>query len=387
MKRFIISFITALILASGTAVPVYASTIKDLQNKKTNVKKQQTEAQKLLESTKQEKTSAVAEMLAVDADLDIVTEELEVINRELDKTKELYDSTKQELDSSIEEKNKQLELFKNRVRFMYMRGKTGYLDVLFSSKDFADLANRIEYVNRIVAYDQKILTSLQESEKTIKIKLDETELQKTEMQILSNQKSAKQANLEEALAQKKQIVNRLEKDQDKYAEMIKNLNDTDKNISSMISKKQKEAEAAAKAKNTTVAASYKGGKLAWPVPARGKITSNYGNRKHPISKKIEFHKGVDIPAPSGSSIVSAEGGTVISTGRQSGYGLTVVVDHGNGLSTLYAHCSKINVKVGQKVKRGENIAKVGSTGYSTGPHLHFEVRVKGKTTNPVSYLK
>jgi len=139
-------------------------------------------------------------------------------------------------------------------------------------------------------------------------------------------------------------------------------------------------------KNLQKSGAYAGGSMTWPCPSSKTISSYYGNRLHPILKKYKMHTGIDISAKQGASIVAANKGTVIMAGWQSGYGYTVVVDHGGGITTLYAHCSKILVSVGQNVKAGETIAKVGSTGMSTGPHLHFEVRKNGATTNPLNYV-
>ena len=135
------------------------------------------------------------------------------------------------------------------------------------------------------------------------------------------------------------------------------------------------------------ASSKKGsGEFLWPAPGYSRISSSFGNRMHPIKKKVLQHTGIDIAAPSGASVVAAKGGTVIIAEVQGGYGKTVVISHGNGLTTLYGHCSKLLVESGQTVKAGAVIAKVGSTGVSTGPHLHFEVRKNGSPVQPLNYL-
>ncbi|MDR1438536.1 MAG: M23 family metallopeptidase, partial [Clostridiales bacterium] len=153
------------------------------------------------------------------------------------------------------------------------------------------------------------------------------------------------------------------------------------------------AAKAAKAAQENAAASAGGGSVGsgaamrWPLPGYSTLSSPYGTRVHPVTGKKKMHTGIDIPAPTGTDIVAAKGGTVIISGVQGGYGNAVVISHGDGLTTLYGHCSKLLVKVGQTVKQGEVIAKVGSTGVSTGPHLHFEVRKDGATAQPLNYVK
>jgi murein DD-endopeptidase MepM/ murein hydrolase activator NlpD len=134
-------------------------------------------------------------------------------------------------------------------------------------------------------------------------------------------------------------------------------------------------------------AKYIGGNMKWPTPGYTNVVSPYGRRLHPILKKYKMHTGIDIDAPSGASIIAANSGTIIIAGWRSGYGNTVVIDHGGGITTLYAHCSKILVKVGDHVAAGKVIAKVGSTGLSTGAHLHFEIRVNGDTVDPLKFGK
>ena len=127
--------------------------------------------------------------------------------------------------------------------------------------------------------------------------------------------------------------------------------------------------------------------MAWPVPSSSRITSPYGYRTHPILRTRSFHSGVDIAAPTGTPIVAANDGTVIYSGTRGGYGKCIIIDHGGGTATLYAHCSQLLVSSGTTVSRGSTIAKVGSTGQSTGPHCHFEVRINGSTTEPMAYLR
>jgi murein DD-endopeptidase MepM/ murein hydrolase activator NlpD len=140
-------------------------------------------------------------------------------------------------------------------------------------------------------------------------------------------------------------------------------------------------------KNLELAATYVGGEMMWPVPGQYKITSPFGNRLHPISKQYKMHTGIDISGPKGTPVVAAQTGTVVYANWFGSYGKAIIVDHGGGITTLYAHNDTINVSVGSVVKKGDNIALLGSTGYSTGPHLHFEVRINGEYVEPLTYVK
>ena len=200
-------------------------------------------------------------------------------------------------------------------------------------------------------------------------------------QLLQKEKAELESEKKELQIQqenKKMLLSQLESQQDKLEQMLDEMEE----ISQEISKKIKQILAQQKTKRK-----YVGGKLAWPLEAEYPITSYFGMRFHPILKKTKMHTGIDIGAPYGSNILAAADGEVITAEWVPAYGLTVIIDNGSGIVTLYAHMSKILVHKGQVVKRNNVIGRVGSTGYSTGPHLHFEVRINGDVVNPLSYLK
>jgi murein DD-endopeptidase MepM/ murein hydrolase activator NlpD len=250
-----------------------------------------------------------------------------------------------------------------------------------------DLLNRVEYVNRIAESDKQLVAKLQETENLIGEKLDEVNKSKREMVFLSGQYELKHADLESAKQKKAQLVEKLSADEALYLQQIKDLEEDSNRIEKLIMDAEAEMARKLAEERARAVSVYQGGKISWPVPSSGNITSPYGNRIHPINGRTEFHTGIDISANYGADIVAAEGGVVLSAGWNGGYGNTVVINHGNGLSTLYAHGSKLVVSAGENVTKGQVIAKAGSTGYSTGNHLHFEVRLSGKHTNPVSYVK
>ncbi|WP_339060460.1 M23 family metallopeptidase [Tepidibacillus marianensis] len=182
-------------------------------------------------------------------------------------------------------------------------------------------------------------------------------------------------------ATQQQLVTKLRSEQDDLSEATA---EEEKLLSQLAA-----AQSAALKKQNKLPVAYNGGQFAWPVPGHSRISSDYGWRIHPIYHTRKFHAGIDIPAPQGSTIVAADDGVVILTSYVNGYGNTVMIDHGSGIQTMYPHIRNggIKVSVGQKVTKGQKIAEIGSTGNSTGPHTHFEVRKNGTAVNPWTYLK
>ncbi len=381
MKKFCIGIITCLLLTNT----IFASSLSDLQKKQSEVKSSKVETSKLLDQTKAEKSAALQAVDEFDQQLAQATEEFDVINRELDKTKELLAQTEEELKIAEEKREAQYNTLKDRIEYMYVNGKMGYVQALLNAKSVGDFLNRLEYVNKIIQYDYQMVNNYKENEDFIAQKVNETEQHKLEVQVLAVEQEKKLHSLEEVVDQKNLLVVQLTADEKKYQQQLSDLESSGKELEQLIKKKQEEEAAKARA-NASANIVYSGGKLAWPLPGKS-MTSPYGNRVNPISRKKEFHTGIDIGGPTGTNVIAAADGVVIFAGTKSGYGNVLVVDHGSGLSTMYAHNSKLLVGVGKSVKRGDAIAKCGSTGYSTGPHLHFEVRVNGATTNPLAYLK
>lgn len=377
----------AVLMAFIICVSVYASDISKLKDEKKDIQSNVNAAGGLLKEVRSEKNTALAEIDALDDELTAVTEDIAFISEQIEITDALIKDTEAELDIAVEKKENQYNAYKKRVRYMYINGTVGYLDVILKAENVIDLLNRVEYVNRIAENDRKLSARLSETERGINEKLEEVTKAKREMTFLSSQYELKQSALEDTKQKKVELVKRLSEDENMYLQQISDLEADSKRIEQLI----KEAEAAEAKRiaeeNAKRASTYTGGKIGWPVPSSGRVTSEYGNRTHPINGKPDFHTGIDIAANYGADIVSAEGGVVISAGWNGGYGNTVVISHGSGLSTLYAHNSKLVVSVGDTVTKGQTIAKAGSTGYSTGNHLHFEVRINGSHTNPMKYVK
>jgi len=268
-----------------------------------------------------------------------------------------------------------------RLRFLQRQQLTGFgWDVLLKSQNLNELLDRRRQVKLVYQADQQILTSLNAEAERINQQKTEIELQKNQIALLTQQLLAQKAQFQGQLAAQQQLIARLNTDKQALEAAQEQLAMDSKSIAILI---QKQVAAANKARfpNTGV---FGTGQLIYPND--GEITSGFGLRIHPILGSSRFHAGIDFGADYGSMIRAADSGIVIFAGWYGGYGYAVVIDHGNGIATLYGHTSKLYVAEGQAVKRGEAIAAVGSTGLSTGPHLHFEVRKDGEPVDPMAYL-
>lgn len=281
--------------------------------------------------------------------------------------------TEQALAEAINNYNQQYELVAVRLKVMHQNSSITKLDTLLASKSIVEFYERLHYMQIISENDNKMIEDLEAAKQDVEYK---KQLQQEAKALLEQKAGEKQQRLEQLktsraevegeLAKTKTELAKLEKEIDKQIAESKRLQGVIKNLSS----KKK----------------YVGGTMVWPSSSSYSVTSSFGMRKHPILRKYKMHTGIDIGADKGTSIVAANSGTVIMAqyDKSGGYGNMVVLDHGAGITTLYAHASKLCVKVGAEVKAGEVIAKVGSTGLSTGNHLHFEVRVNGEPKNPLS---
>ena len=220
------------------------------------------------------------------------------------------------------------------------------------------------------------MKELEGKKKTIDLSRQKLEKEKKELAVIAETQTRTARTLQNTKKLRESFIEKLSEDEKQLQNKIDEINTQYEMINRQI------LLAAMEGLDTQ----YIGGELAWPVPGYTRITSNYGMRVHPITHQYKLHTGVDIGAPEGANFIAANDGIVVRSEMNIAYGNMVIIDHGGGISTLYAHGSEILVQVGQTVKRGEPILKVGSTGYSTGPHAHFEVRINGITVNPLPYI-
>ena len=300
----------------------------------------------------------------------------------------------------LAEAQKRLEgresVFYKRVRDIYINGRLSYLDVVIGSKDFSDFANRLEVLKRIIDSDITLINEIKKERAEIEAHKQKLEADRAKLVELEKAALAKQAEIEQKKAERNVVLQKAQNDRATAMQAIEELNASSAQVSAMLKERQAARAAAAAAAVAAAAAQSSGGQgasdnwvqgtgqLGWPVS--GEITSPYGYRVHPIWGTTIYHSGIDIGVDEGTPVHAADGGVVVWSGWMGGYGYAVVIDHGNGLSTLYGHNSELAVDEGQSVAKGQVISYAGSTGNSTGPHVHFEVRVNGDPVDPMGYL-
>lgn len=334
-----------------------------------------------------------------------VSEQLRQIEEQLRQAQQQLESIQQqriavENDITINEKllaeaQKRLEgreaVFYKRVRDIYINGRLSYLDVVIGSKDFRDFANRLEILKRIIDSDIKLIDEIKKERAEIAARKQALEQARAKLVELEKASAAKQAEIEQKKKEREVVLQKAQNDRAIAMQAIEELNASSAQITSLLKARQAERAAARAAAEAAAQQSSSGyswvqgtGQLGWPVS--GEITSPYGYRTHPIWGTTIYHSGIDIGVDEGTPVHAADGGTVAWSGWMGGYGYAVVIDHGNGMSTLYAHNSDLAVSEGQDVGKGQVVAYAGSTGNSTGPHVHFEVRISGDPVDPMGYL-
>lgn len=351
--------------------------ISNLHSESIQIQEQINDANNKLNEVEEKLSENMQKIQEIDERITKSQSELEQINKKIEDLMQEIEQNEKSLKQIEEQYNNLKQLCQERIIAIYEMPKLQYLDVLLNSTSMTKFISNYYVLKELMEYDKELLTTVENQLRQIENTKNELSEQKKELvedkqaslkkaQVLANIKTVRNKYIEQLTEEEKKLQADIDEYNTKFAEV--------------------EAEIKLLALNS-ISEDYLGGVMAWPVPGYTTITSTYGMRTHPITGVYKLHTGIDIGgAPVGTSFVAAANGMVTKACYNAAYGNMVIIDHGGGVQTLYAHGDSISVEVGQVVSTGDEVLKVGSTGYSTGPHAHFEIRINGETVNPLDYL-
>ena len=376
MKKKICLAVIMALLIIGSLNIVKGLTATELEQRRAELKNKINEAGKSIENINIELTENLEAINKLDEEIYSYETQINTISEKKKKIEKQIKETEDYLDTIQVDYEHQKEVLQERLLYAYEEGPTRYLDVLLNSKSMLDFITNYYLIAELMQYDKDLLDGIERDKEQIEQIEQSLNESKENLKLIKNEQKKIAISLENSKIVKNSYIN--------------NLTNEEKQIQEEMSMYQEELDLVeleillAVLENSDT--QYVGGTFAWPAPGYYTITSPYGMRVHPIIKTFSNHSGMDIGAPMGSYAIAANDGIVTKATYSYSYGNMVIIDHGGGVTTLYAHGSEILAQVGDVVKRGDAIMKVGSTGWSTGPHLHFEIRINGTTIDPYPYV-
>mgnify|MGYP000869312571 CR=1 FL=1 len=396
VTQIVVSTMLGIVLIFSQMAPAQASDLGEKKDELSKVNSQIEERREQLNKNQEQQKDIVDQLDEIDQDIFKTSTDLERIDRELSALQVSIDELEPQLQEKEEALQERTDAYHQRLRNIYMQGNISYLEVLLDSTSMSDFLMRFDLLKKITDQDTKMVKELTEERDIVSRLKRELEEKREEVGVLQKTTEAKQTYLASRKQDRQDTLERLQSDQAACQRAIDELEATSQQIIKLIQQHQStNSPGSSGSSGSSNSPPSRGtGRFIWP--ASGSITSEYGMRWHPTRGEYRPHTGIDIGASYGTPIKAADGGAVIYAGWYGAYGNTVIIDHGGGYSTLYAHMSSIAVS-GGSVSQGQTIGCVGSTGYvidsrgkkiptSTGPHLHFEVRVNSTPTNPLGYL-
>lgn len=352
---------------------------KELQQGLTNVK----QLKQQLEKSKGDLTAYVTQL---DAQLVDIQSKINDLNVKISEKEDEIDKTQKELDEALARQQEQYEAMKRRIKFMYEKGDNTYLNLILNAAGIGDALNKAEYIEKLSDYDRRKLNEYVEYSEYVSVCKEALEEEKSLLDETKKTQEEEEASLNELVLAKEAEITKVSGEISQqqaeiaaYEAEIADQNATIKALEAAVAEERKKLAAEAGRK-------YDGGRFCNPCPNVVRISDDYGWRTHPILKTKQFHNGIDMAAPGGTPILAAYSGTVVAATYSSSMGNYIMIDHGDSLYTIYMHASALYVSKGQEVSKGQKIAAVGTTGRSTGNHLHFSVRLNGEYTSPWNYI-
>lgn len=363
--------------------PVYGSELSRKRGQLQDVRSEMKEKRQLIREYRAQEKDVLADLSELEEAIEQKEKQLEVLEGRIKRNQRDVEKADRELKESEEKLQQQLDLLNARLRDTYKNGDVSYLEVILGAEDFSDFIKRLDFLSLIIKQDAELVDAIELQKVEIEERKAALEIKRKEFLAAQTAAENKQRELEAQSAQKERILSRVREEKAAYEQALDELEQTSRELESVIRTLQARQSYRPPARpNSGVRQSN--GRMVWPTA--GRVTSPFGYRVHPIFGTVKLHTGIDIAAPNGTPIKAGDNGVIIFSGWMRGYGQVVIVDHGGGISTLYAHCSALLVGEGTNVERDQTIARVGSTGFSTGPHLHFEVRINGSPVNPLGWL-
>lgn len=409
-------------VAGGTIGVCYAAsngTISQAEKQKEKLQKKKKQTEKEIAALEVEKDNAAVYIKKLDKQMNKINKEISTLNLKIESANKNLSATKEELVKAKQEEKRQYESMKLRIQYMYENGSQDYIAILLESKSFSDFLNRAEYIRKISEYDNALYEDYKEMKEKISKKEKELEDKLEELNVLNEElayekstvrkltvsKNEELKKYESSIDDANEQVNAYQEEIEKQEALIEDLLEQERKRIEEEERKRKEEEERKKQEEAKKkqeqtqqnsntqnqgqpdsSTQTQAGGFRWPLAVSGRITSYFGGRDQPTAGASTYHKGIDIAAPQGTAVLAAKGGTVVTATYSSSAGNYVMIYHGNSTYTVYMHCSSLNVSKGQQVSQGQTIAAVGSTGVSTGAHLHFGISVGGSYVNPLNYV-
>lgn len=391
----IVTLVVSLMGSFGAFAAGGQEEIDALEQQKQQLQSQQQSIQSNINDLVAQQADVIEQKAAMDEKNELARQEIELINEQIDVYTGLIEDKAEELEKAEAAEQAQYELYRKRVRAMEEEGSYTYLDILFQCRSLSDVLSAIDMIGEIMDSDKRLFEEYKAARETTEQVKAEYEATLAQLGEKQETLEAEKAELEEQIAAAVEVINQLQDDIDaakaEYAKAAAAEAAAQASINAIIAQMQAEEEAARQeaAQNNqqyTGTGSTATGTYIWPCPSSTYVTSAFGMRDHPLFGDERPHSGIDIAGSAGSEVLAADSGTVAVATYSSSYGNYVTIYHSNGDYTLYAHMSSLAVSAGQSVTQGDVIGYVGSTGWATGPHLHFEIRVNGSTVDPLSYF-